>query len=75
MDGDKYMFSNKPLLIISVISITVTAYIFYSYAQIKTPPKRTTCEILISDLLEVKTQAERDFVLERWRLLCDKDKP
>ena len=69
------MFSNKSLLIFSVVLVGGISYLFYSQAQTKTPPKRTTCEILISDLLEVKTKAERDFVLERWRLLCDKDNP
>ena len=69
------MLSKKSLLVFSVVLVSAIAYLFYSQVQIKTPPKRTTCEILISDLLDVKTKAERDFVLERWRLLCDKDKP
>ena len=68
------MLSKKTLLMFSVVLVSAIAYLFYSQAQPKTPPK-TTCEILISDLLDVKTKAERDFVLERWRLLCDKDKP
>ena len=67
------MLSKKTIFIISVALVGVISYLFYSQAQIKTPPKRTTCEILISDLLEVKTKDERDFVMERWRLLCDKD--
>ena len=68
------MLSKKTLLMFSVVLVGAIAYLFYSQVQTKTPPK-TTCEILISDLLDVKTKAERDFVLERWRLLCDKEKP
>ena len=69
------MLSKKSLLILSVVLVSAITYLFYSQVQTKTLPNRTTCEILISDLLNVKTKAERDFVLERWRLLCDKDKP
>ena len=69
------MLSKKTILLLSVVLVGAIAYLFYSQSQTKTSPKRTTCEILISDLLEVKTKAERDFVLERWRLLCDKDNP
>ena len=69
------MLSKKSIMLLSVVLVSAIAYLFYNQAQTKTPPKRTTCEILISDLLEVKTKAERDFVLERWRLLCDKENP
>ena len=69
------MLSKKSLLMFSVVLVSAIAYLFYSQAQPKTPPKRTTCEILISDLLEAKTQDEKDFAENRWRLLCDKDKP
>ena len=69
------MLSKKTILLLSVVLVSAIAYLFYSQGQTKTPPKQTTCEILISDLLDVKTKDERDFVLERWRLLCDKDNP
>ena len=69
------MLSRKLLLVISVALVGVISYLFYSPTQTKTPPKRTTCEILIIKLLEAKTQDEKDFAENRWRLLCVKENP
>ena len=65
------MLSKKTLLMFSVVLVSAIAYLFYSQAQ----PKQTTCEILIIKLLEAKTQDEKDFAENRWRLLCVKENP
>jgi len=69
------MFNKKSVIALSVVLVGAIAYLFYSQSQAKTPPKQTSCEILVGNILDAKTQLEKDFARERWQVLCDKDKP
>jgi len=63
---------NKTLLLIPIaVIVIIGGYFFYQQSK----PKRTSCEILVGNILDAKTQAEENFARERWQVLCDKDKP
>ena len=65
----------KSAIVLSIVSAGAIGYLFYLQSQPKAPPKQTSCEILVGNILDAKTKDEENFARERWQVLCDKDKP
>jgi preprotein translocase subunit Sss1 len=60
---------NKKAIIITAIAIISIGAIAYIETR---PAPLSNCDILLTKMLEAKTEAEHEFAYQRWLLICVK---
>ena len=61
---------NKKAIIITVIALVTTGAIATTIYLVTRPKPVSGCDILLTKMLEAKTQDERDYAEKRWIDTC-----
>ena len=62
--------NKKAIIITAIAALTISiGAIIYIKTRLAPP---STCDFLLTKMLEAKTEAEYDFAMKRWTLICVK---